>query len=192
VSSVRPDFCCETIPWLRLSAGSDKHIAFRSELKSRYAGRPTGRKRDRHRPDQALQWERSNRDLAVHCAAADFEIHSGVLHGEPKGVRVLRLNAPILVKATLLQLVDRGTPHDADCAAPGGADPRDACTRRDTPDPRRSPAAASAAHIAPRSEWSRALAPSDNSPRSSQWTLRATSSGAIPYRSAVCRFVFST
>jgi len=102
----------------------------------------------------------SNRDVAVHCAAADFDIHSGVmqptrlfidsepvfisgegrvlldpetldlkLHGEPKRLRILRIKAPVLVQGTLLQpkfsigaesglqLVDRGTPHDADCAA---------------------------------------------------------------------------
>jgi uncharacterized protein involved in outer membrane biogenesis len=101
------------------------------------------------------------RQVPVHCAAADFEIHAGVmhatrffidsepvfisgegqvlldpetldlkLHGEPKGVRILRLKAPVLVQGTLLQpklsvdvadsglrLVDRGTPNDADCAA---------------------------------------------------------------------------
>ena len=52
------------------------------------------------------------------------------LHGEPKGLRILRLKAPVLVQGTLLQpkfsvdmansglrLVDRGTPRDADCAA---------------------------------------------------------------------------
>jgi hypothetical protein len=103
----------------------------------------------------------SSRDVAVHCAAADFEIHSGVmhstrffidsepvfisgegrvlldsetvdlkLHGEPKRLRILRIKAPVLVQGTLLQpkfsvdvadsglrLVDRGTPHNADCAA---------------------------------------------------------------------------
>jgi uncharacterized protein involved in outer membrane biogenesis len=103
----------------------------------------------------------SRRDVAVPCAAADFEIHSGVmhstrlfidsepvfisgegrvlldsetvalkLHGEPKRLRILRLKAPVLVQGTLLQpkfsvgpadsglrLVDRGTPHNADCAA---------------------------------------------------------------------------
>jgi uncharacterized protein involved in outer membrane biogenesis len=103
----------------------------------------------------------SSRDVAVHCAAADFEIHSGVmhstrffidtepvfisgegrvlldsemvdlkLHGEPKRLRILRIKAPLLVQGTLLQprfsvdvadsglrLVDRGTPHNADCAA---------------------------------------------------------------------------
>jgi uncharacterized protein involved in outer membrane biogenesis len=102
-----------------------------------------------------------SRQVPVHCAAADFEIHAGVmhatrffidsepvfiggdgqvlldpetldlkLHGEPKGVRILRLKAPVLVQGTLLQpklsvdvadsglkLVDRGTPNDADCAA---------------------------------------------------------------------------
>lgn len=103
----------------------------------------------------------SSRDAAVHCAAADFEIHSGVmqptrlfidsepvfitgegrvlldpetldlkLHGEPKRLRILRIKAPVLVQGTLLQpkfsvgvtesgvqLVDRGTPRNADCAA---------------------------------------------------------------------------
>jgi hypothetical protein len=52
------------------------------------------------------------------------------LHGEPKGLRILRLKAPVLVQGTLLQpkfsvdvadselrLVDRGAPHNADCAA---------------------------------------------------------------------------
>src|ERR1019366_4810206 len=102
----------------------------------------------------------SSREVPVHCAAADFEIHTGVmhptrffidsepvfisgegrvlldpetldlkLHGEPKGLRILRLKAPILVQGTLLQpkfnvdvpdselrLVDRGTAGDADCA----------------------------------------------------------------------------
>jgi hypothetical protein len=51
------------------------------------------------------------------------------LHGEPKGLRILRLKAPVLVQGTLLQpkfsvdmadsglqLVDRGTRRDADCA----------------------------------------------------------------------------
>jgi AsmA family protein len=101
------------------------------------------------------------REVPVHCAAVDFEIHTGVmhatrffidsepvfisgegqvlldpetldlkLHGEPKGLRILRLKAPVLVQGTLLQpklsvdvadsglkLVDRGTPNDADCAA---------------------------------------------------------------------------
>ncbi len=108
-----------------------------------------------------LTLTRSSRDVAVHCAAADFEIHSGVmqptrffidtepvfisgegrvlldpetldlkLHGEPKRLRILRIKAPVLVQGTLLQpkfsvgvaesglrLVDRGTPHNADCAA---------------------------------------------------------------------------
>ncbi|MGO8828483.1 MAG: AsmA family protein [Steroidobacteraceae bacterium] len=103
----------------------------------------------------------NSREVPVHCAAADFEIHSGVmhptrffidservfisgegrvlldpetldlkLHGEPKGLRILRLKAPVLVQGTLLQpkfsvdvansglqLVDRGTPRNADCAA---------------------------------------------------------------------------
>jgi len=52
------------------------------------------------------------------------------LHGEPKRLRILRIKAPVLVQGTLLQPkfsvgvaesglrpVDRGTPHDADCAA---------------------------------------------------------------------------
>jgi AsmA family protein len=108
-----------------------------------------------------LALTRSSRDVAVYCAAADFEIHSGVmqptrvfidsepvfitgegrvlldpetldlkLHGEPKRLRILRIKAPVLVQGTLLQpklsvgvaesgvqLVDRGTPHNADCAA---------------------------------------------------------------------------
>jgi uncharacterized protein involved in outer membrane biogenesis len=108
-----------------------------------------------------LALTRSSRDVALHCAAADFEIHSGVmqptrffidsepvfvtgegrvlldaetldlkLRGEPKRLRILRIKAPVLVQGTLLQpkfsvgvaesgvqLVDRGTPHDADCAA---------------------------------------------------------------------------
>jgi uncharacterized protein involved in outer membrane biogenesis len=108
-----------------------------------------------------LTLTRSSREAPVHCAAADFAIHSGVmqmtrffidservfisgegrvlldpetldlkLHGEPKGLRILRLKAPVLVQGTLLQpkfsvdmadsglhLVDRGTPRDADCAA---------------------------------------------------------------------------
>jgi AsmA family protein len=103
----------------------------------------------------------NHREVPVHCAAADFDIHDGVmqstrffvdseqvfisaegrvlldpealdlkLHGEPKGLRILRLTAPVLVQGTLLQpkfrvdatdsrlrLVDRGTPRDADCAA---------------------------------------------------------------------------
>ncbi len=103
----------------------------------------------------------SGRDVAVHCAAAEFEIHSGVmnatrlfidsepvfingdghvlldsetvdlkLHGEPKRLRIMRIKAPVLVQGTLLQpkfsvdmanpglrVLDRGTPHDADCAA---------------------------------------------------------------------------
>jgi len=102
-----------------------------------------------------------NREVPVHCAAADFEIHAGEmhatrffidsepvfisgegrvlldpetldlkLHGEPKGLRILRLKTPVLVQGTLLQpkfsvdvadsglrLVDRGTPRNADCAA---------------------------------------------------------------------------
>jgi AsmA family protein len=108
-----------------------------------------------------LTLTRSGHDVAVPCAAADFEIHSGVmqatrlfidsepvfisgegrvlldsemmdlkLHGEPKRLRILRVKAPVLVQGTLLQpkfsvgmaesglqLVDRGTPHNADCAA---------------------------------------------------------------------------
>jgi len=108
-----------------------------------------------------LTLTRSSREAPVHCAAADFAIHSGVmqmtrffidservfisgegrvlldpetldlkLHGEPKGLRILRLKAPVLVQGTLLQpkfsvdmadsglhLVDRGAPRDADCAA---------------------------------------------------------------------------
>jgi uncharacterized protein involved in outer membrane biogenesis len=108
-----------------------------------------------------LTLTRSNREVPVRCAAADFEIHAGVmnatrlfvdsepvfisgegrvlldpetldlkLHGEPKGLRILRLKAPVLVQGTLLQpkfsvdvadsglrLVDRGTARDADCAA---------------------------------------------------------------------------
>ncbi len=108
-----------------------------------------------------LTLTRSTRDVAVNCAAADFEIHSGVmqptrffidsepvfisgegrvlldsetvdlkLHGEPKRLRILRIKAPLLVQGTLLQpkfsvgaaesglrLVDRGTPHNTDCAA---------------------------------------------------------------------------
>jgi AsmA family protein len=103
----------------------------------------------------------SSRDVEVLCAAADFEIHSGVmnstrffidsepvfitgqgrvlldsetvdleLHGEPKRLRIGRIKAPVLVQGTLLQpkfsvdmaestlrLVDRGTPHNADCPA---------------------------------------------------------------------------
>ncbi len=103
----------------------------------------------------------SKREVPVNCAAADFEIHSGVmqrtrlfidsepvfingegrvlldsealdlkLRGEPKGVRILRLKAPVLVQGTLLQpkfsvdtadstlrLVDSGTPRTVDCAA---------------------------------------------------------------------------
>lgn len=102
-----------------------------------------------------------SREVPVHCAAADFEIHTGVmhatrffidsepvfisgegqvlldpetldlkLHGEPKGLRILRLKAPVSVQGTLLQpkwsvdvadsrlqLVARGTRNDADCAA---------------------------------------------------------------------------
>jgi uncharacterized protein involved in outer membrane biogenesis len=102
-----------------------------------------------------------SREVPVHCAAADFEIHTGVmhatrffidsepvfisgegrvlldtetldlkLHGEPKGLRILRLKAPVLVQGSLLQpkfsvdvadsglrLVDRGTLRNVDCAA---------------------------------------------------------------------------
>ena len=108
-----------------------------------------------------LTLTRSTRDVAVHCAAADFEIHTGVmqstrffidsepvfisgegrvlldsetvdfkLRGEPKRLRILRVKAPVLAQGTLLQpkfsvgvaesglrLVDRGTPHNADCTA---------------------------------------------------------------------------
>jgi AsmA family protein len=108
-----------------------------------------------------LTLTRSSRESPVHCAAADFAIHTGVmqmtrffidservfisgegrvlldpetldlkLHGEPKGLRILRLKAPVLVRGTLLQpkfsvdmaasalqLVDRGTRRDADCTA---------------------------------------------------------------------------
>jgi AsmA family protein len=104
----------------------------------------------------------NSRDVSVQCAAADFEIHSGVmqstrlfidsepvfisgegrvllesetvdlkLHGEPKRLRILRVKAPLLVQGTMLQpkfsigvaesglrLVDRGTPHNADCTEP--------------------------------------------------------------------------
>jgi hypothetical protein len=103
----------------------------------------------------------SRREVPVSCAAADFEIHSGVmdvsrlfidseavfisgdgrvfldpeildikLHGEPKKLRILRVKAPVNVQGTLLQpkfsidaadsrtqLVDRGTPRNADCTA---------------------------------------------------------------------------
>ena len=108
-----------------------------------------------------LTLTRNSHDVPVPCAAADFEIHAGImnstrlfidsepvfisgegrvllesesvdleLHGEPKHLRILRIKAPILVQGTLLQprfsvgmaksslrLVDRGTPHPADCAA---------------------------------------------------------------------------
>ena len=108
-----------------------------------------------------LTLTRSSHEVAVPCAAADFEIHAGVmqstrlfidsepvlisgegrvlldpetvdlkLHGQPKGLRILRVKAPVLVQGTLLQpkfsvgvsesslkLVDRGTPDNADCAA---------------------------------------------------------------------------
>ncbi len=60
----------------------------------------------------------------------DSETLDLTLHGEPKGLRILRLKAPILVQGTLLQpkfsvdsgnsrlrLVDRGTPRNADCSA---------------------------------------------------------------------------
>jgi uncharacterized protein involved in outer membrane biogenesis len=103
----------------------------------------------------------NKREVPVNCAAADFDIHTGVmgltrffidselvfisgegrvlldpetldlkLHGEPKGLRILRLKAPVLVQGTMLQpkfsidaadsglrLVDRGTPRNIDCAA---------------------------------------------------------------------------
>jgi AsmA family protein len=103
----------------------------------------------------------NKREVPMHCAASDFEIHNGVmqvtrsfidsepvfisgegrvlldpetldlkLRGEPKGTRILRLNAPVSVQGTLLQpkfkvdaadskvrLVERGTPRNADCAA---------------------------------------------------------------------------
>jgi hypothetical protein len=52
------------------------------------------------------------------------------MHGEPKRMRILRVKAPLLAQGTLLQpkfsvgeaesglrLVDRGTPHNADCTA---------------------------------------------------------------------------
>jgi hypothetical protein len=108
-----------------------------------------------------LTLTRNNHEAPVACAAADFEIHAGVmqstrlfidsepvlingegrvlldpetldlkLHGDPKGLRILRIKAPVLVKGTLLQpkfsvgvsessvqLVDRGKPQNADCAA---------------------------------------------------------------------------
>ena len=107
-----------------------------------------------------LTLTRNSHDVPVACAAADFEIHSGVmqstrlfidsepvfisgegrvlldpesldleLRGKPKTLRILRVEAPVLVQGTLLQpkfsvgaakgvqLVDRGTPHDADCGA---------------------------------------------------------------------------
>jgi AsmA family protein len=108
-----------------------------------------------------LTLTKSRREEPVHCAAADFEIHAGVmhptrffidselvyisgegavlldpetldlkLHGEPKVLRILRSKAPVLVQGTLLQpkfsvdvadsglqVVDRGTPRNADCAA---------------------------------------------------------------------------
>jgi hypothetical protein len=52
----------------------------------------------------------SSRDVAVHCAAADFEIHSGVMHStQPR--------FSVDVADSGLRLVDRGTPHNADCAA---------------------------------------------------------------------------
>ncbi len=108
----------------------------------------------------------NHHEAAVACAAADFDIHAGVmqstrlfidsepvlisgggrvlldpetldlkLHGDPKGLRILRIKAPVLVKGTLLQpkfsvgvsessvqLVDRGATRNADCTAlqPGG------------------------------------------------------------------------
>jgi uncharacterized protein involved in outer membrane biogenesis len=108
-----------------------------------------------------LTLTRNDRDVAVPCAEADFDIHAGVmqstqlfidsepvlingegrvlldpetldlkLRGKPKGLRILRIKAPVLVQGTLLQpkfsvgvsesslqLVDRGTPKNADCAA---------------------------------------------------------------------------
>jgi hypothetical protein len=52
------------------------------------------------------------------------------LHGEPKGTRILRMQAPVLIQGTLkhpsmgiqghdsrLKLIDRGHAKDADCAA---------------------------------------------------------------------------
>jgi AsmA family protein len=107
-----------------------------------------------------LMLEGSTREVPLHCAAADFGIHTGVmqatrffidtgpvfivgegrvllepetleldLHGEPKGLRILRSKAPVVVQGTLLQpkfsvdvadskfrLVDRGTPRNANCA----------------------------------------------------------------------------
>jgi AsmA family protein len=107
-----------------------------------------------------LTLTRNTREVPVNCAAAHFEIHTGVmnltrffidselvyisgegrvlldpeeldlkLRGEPKGLRILRLKAPVLLQGTLLQpkfrvdvadsklqLVDRGTPREADCA----------------------------------------------------------------------------
>jgi uncharacterized protein involved in outer membrane biogenesis len=108
-----------------------------------------------------LTLARSSHEVAVPCAAADFDIHSGVMHstrlfidsepvlingegrvlldpetldlklrGQPKGLRILRIKAPVLVQGTLLQpkfsvgvsesklqLVDPGKPQNADCAA---------------------------------------------------------------------------
>jgi AsmA family protein len=102
----------------------------------------------------------SHREVPVPCAAADFEIHTGVmdvvrfsidseivaisgqgrvlldpetldlkLHGEPKGLHLMRLKAPVLVQGTMLQpkfsidttearlqLVDLGARRSAACA----------------------------------------------------------------------------
>ena len=59
----------------------------------------------------------------------DSEMLDLELHGEPKGLRLLRLRAPVLVQGSLLEprftvslpdsslrVIDRGTPRDADCA----------------------------------------------------------------------------
>ena len=106
-----------------------------------------------------LTLTRNSHEVAVACAAADFDIRAGVmvparlfidsepvlisgegrvlldpetldlkLHGDPKGLRILRIKAPVLVKGTLLQpkfsvgvtesslqLVHRGTARNADC-----------------------------------------------------------------------------
>lgn len=106
-----------------------------------------------------LTLTRNGHEVALACAAADFEIRSGVmqsmrlfidsepvlisgegrvlldpetldlkLHGHPKGLRILRIKAPVLVQGTLLQpkfsvgvtesslqLLDRGTTRNADC-----------------------------------------------------------------------------
>jgi uncharacterized protein involved in outer membrane biogenesis len=107
-----------------------------------------------------LTLTRSSRAVTVPCAAADFDIHSGVmqatrlfidsepvfisgtgrvlldaetlelkLQGAPKRLRMLRIQAPILVQGALLKpkfdvglaesrlrLLDFGTPHSVDCA----------------------------------------------------------------------------